>query len=168
MSNIKFDIFCRHELVPILMALQHLYFNKPVLYEILDLIKEDIVEDKDERLGCFGMHYWEILVLASVRLGCDLNYDALHDLANNHATLRDIMQISRLDDQRFPRTTIHDNITKLSPKTIFKISDIIIAPSKGRIFCTSSYNMCYQKDFGESGTMGFFMVMQKSCCLWCN
>jgi hypothetical protein len=50
MSNIKFDIFCRHELVPILMALQHLYFNKPVLNEILDLIKEDIVEDKDEKL----------------------------------------------------------------------------------------------------------------------
>ena len=108
------------------MTLQHLYFNKPVLYEILDLIKEDIVEDKDERLGCSGMHYWEILVLASVRLGCDLDYDALHDLANNHATLRDIMQISRLDDQRFPRTTIHDNISKLSPKTIFKISDIIV------------------------------------------
>jgi hypothetical protein len=35
MSNIKFDIFCRHELVPILMALQQLYFNKPVLNEIL-------------------------------------------------------------------------------------------------------------------------------------
>ena len=126
MSKINFDIFCRHELVPILMALQHLYFNKPVLNEILDLIKEDIVGDKDEKLGCSGMHYWEILVLASVRLGCDLDYDALHDLANNHATLRDIMQISRLDDQRFPRTTIHDNITKLSPETTFKISDIIV------------------------------------------
>jgi hypothetical protein len=50
MSNIKFDIFCRHELVPILMALQQLYFNKPVLNEILVLIKEDIVEDKDEKL----------------------------------------------------------------------------------------------------------------------
>jgi len=126
MSNINFDIFCRHELVPILMALQHLYFDKSAIKEILDLIKKDIIEDKDEKLGCSGMNYWEILVLASARLGCDLDYDALHDLANNHATLRDIMQISRLDDQRFPRTTIHDNITKLSPKTIFQISDIIV------------------------------------------
>ena len=79
------------------------------------------------------MHYWEILVLASVRLGCNLDYDALHDLANNHVTLRDIMQVSRLDDQRFPRTTIHDNITKLSPKTIFKISDIIV--ELGHVLC---------------------------------
>jgi hypothetical protein len=46
MSNIKFDIFCRHEIVPVLMALQHLYFNKPVLNEILELIKKDIVGDK--------------------------------------------------------------------------------------------------------------------------
>jgi hypothetical protein len=46
MSNINFDIFCRHELVPILMALQHLYFDKSALKEILDLIKKDIVEHR--------------------------------------------------------------------------------------------------------------------------
>ena len=126
MSDINFDVFCRHEIVPILMALQHLYFDKPALNEILELIKEDVVEDVDEELGCSGMNYWDILVLASIRLGCDLDYDALHDLANNHMTLRDIMHVSRLDDTRFPRTTIHDNITKLSAKTIFAISDIIV------------------------------------------
>jgi hypothetical protein len=49
-----------------------------------------------------------------------------------------------------------------------KTGNTLYRTLKGRIFCTSSYNMCYQKDFGESGTMGFFMVMQKSCCLWCN
>jgi hypothetical protein len=72
------------------------------------------------------MSYWDILVLAAVRLGCNLDYDALHDLANNHITLRDIMRVNRLDDQRFPRATIHDNLTKLSPETILKISDIIV------------------------------------------
>ena len=126
MSNIDFDVFCRHEIVPILMALQHLYFDKPALREILELISQDVAEDVDEELGCSGMNYWDILVLASVRLGCDLDYDALHDLANNHMTLRDIMHVSRLDDTRFPRTTIHDNITKLSPRTVFEISDVIV------------------------------------------
>jgi hypothetical protein len=46
----------------------------------------------------------------------------------------------------------------------------IVSNQNGQVTfnCTSSYNMCCQKDFGESGTMGFFMVTQKSCCLWCN
>lgn len=126
MSKISFDIYCRHELVPILMALKHIYSCEPALDEILDLIKNDVIGDSNDKLGCSGMGYWDILVLASARLGCNLDYDALHDLANNHITLRDIMRISRLDDQRFPRTTIHDNISKLSPATILRISDIVV------------------------------------------
>jgi IS5 family transposase len=126
MRQISFDIYCRHELVPILMALKHIYSHKPVFDEILDLIKNDVIGDRNDKLGCSGMNYWDILVLAAVRLGCNLDYDALHDLANNHMTLRDIMRISRLDDKRFPRATIHDNLTKLSPATIINISDIII------------------------------------------
>ena len=80
MSKISFDIYCRHELVPILMALRHIYSDKPALDEILDLIKNDVIEDCNDKLGCSGMDYWNILVLASVRLGCNLDYDALHNL----------------------------------------------------------------------------------------
>ena len=102
MPKISFDIYCRHELVPILMALKHIYSCEPALDEILDLIKNDVIGDSNDKLGCSGMGYWDILVLAAVRRGCNLDYDALHDLANNHITLRDIMRISRFDDQRFP------------------------------------------------------------------
>jgi len=126
MSKISFDIYCRHELVPILMALKHIYSCRPALNEILGLIKNDVIGDCNDKLGCSGMGYWDILVLAAVRLGCNLDYDALHDLANNHINLRDIMMISRFDDKRFPRATIHDNLSKLSPETILKISDIIV------------------------------------------
>jgi len=126
MSRISFDIHCRHEIVPILMALQHLYSRPGAMSEICALIRNDIVGDRNEELGCSGMSYWEILVLASARLGCNLDYDALHDLANNHTTLRDIMRISRYDDERFPRATIHDNISKLSRETLTEISDIVV------------------------------------------
>lgn len=127
MSEIVFDILCRHELVPILMALQHLYLNCPSeMREIVGLIKRDIVGDRNEKLGCPGMTYWEILVLAAVRLGCDLDYDALHDLANNHMTLRDVMRISRIGKTKFSQSSVHDNVSRLSAETIFGISDIIV------------------------------------------
>ncbi len=127
MPEIVFNVFCRHELVPILMALQHLYLNCPSeMQKILDLIKRDVVGDRNENLGCPGMTYWEILVLAAVRLGCDLDYDALQDLADNHTTLRDVMRISRIGKRKFSRSSVHDNISGLSAETVFRISDIIV------------------------------------------
>ena len=44
-------------------------------------------------LGREGMDYWQILVLASVRLGCNLDYDKLQNLAEEHRALRQIMGI---------------------------------------------------------------------------
>ena len=51
-AEIGFDMFNRHELVPILMALQHLYMNRPqVLEEICTLIKADISRAAEAQAG---------------------------------------------------------------------------------------------------------------------
>jgi hypothetical protein len=39
------------------------------------------------------LSYWEILVLAAARLGCNYDYDQLQDLAENHPALRQVMGI---------------------------------------------------------------------------
>jgi hypothetical protein len=126
-SEIEFDIYSRHEIVPILMALQHFYVNqRSSVDEICTLIKDDIIEEQNEKLGCTGLSYWEILVLASVRLGSDLDYDQLQDLADNHQKLRQMLMLGQFDIKRYPRSTIHDNLTKLSAETIEKISQIVV------------------------------------------
>ncbi len=132
-EGIEFDTNCRHEIVPILAALQHIYSNPPVFNELCKLIKEDIVGDKSESKGSRGMDYWEVLVLASVRLGCNLNYDALDDLANNHMKLRQIMGLGLFDAKRYPRSTIQDNICSLSVETLRKLSELIVC--EGHKFC---------------------------------
>ena len=54
-SEIEFDIYSRHELVPILMALQHLYVNRrSCIEEICSLIKDDVIKDQNEKLGDLG------------------------------------------------------------------------------------------------------------------
>jgi len=121
-EKIEFDIFSRHEITPVLMSLQHLYVHeKEALNEILDLIKNDINQNGSNKLGCCGLKYWEILVLASVRLGCDLDLDALQDLSDNHRNLRQMLKVGPYDDKRYPRSTIHDNLSKLTAGTIGKI-----------------------------------------------
>jgi hypothetical protein len=121
-DKIEFDIFSRHEITPVLLSLQHLYVNeKNAVNEILDFIKSDINQEGSDKLGCFGLKYWEILVLASVRLGCDLDFDALQDLADNHRTLREMLMVGPYDDKRYPRSTIHDNLSKLTAGTIGRV-----------------------------------------------
>jgi hypothetical protein len=126
-DEIEFDIFSRHEITPILMSLQHLYVHeKDTVKEIVNFIKSDINQGGSDKLGCTGLNYWEILVLASVRLGCNLDYDALQDLADNHKNLRRMLRVGPYDDNRYPRTTIHDNLSKLTAETIHEIDRKIV------------------------------------------
>jgi len=126
-AEIEFDVFCRHEMVPILMALQHLYVNRPrVLDEICALIEADIACQPSPKLGCTGPTYWEVLVLSALRLGSNLDYDQLSDLATWHRNIRQMMGISDWDFKRYPKSTIHDNLSSLSAKTIEGISGLIV------------------------------------------
>jgi hypothetical protein len=70
-----------------------------------------------------GLNYWEIAVLAGVRLGCNLDYDKLQDLAQNHRRLRQIMGIGEVD---FDWRRIEDNLIKLRPETLQKLNDLIV------------------------------------------
>jgi hypothetical protein len=127
-AEIEFDVFCRHELVPILMALQHLYVNRPqVINEICALIEADITALPSAKLGCTGLTYWEVLVLAALRLGANLDYDQLSDLATCHRKIRQMMGISDWEEKRYPKSTVHDNLSSLSAATIQNISGLIVA-----------------------------------------
>lgn len=128
MAEIKFDYGSRHELVPILMALQHLYLNcSPVVEDILSLIAGDISPGRDTKRGCIGMSHWENLVLAGLRLGCDLDFDQLADLASNHRKIRQILGLSQWDETPYKRSTLHDNFCRLRAETIRRIDELIVA-----------------------------------------
>ena len=127
-AEIEFDVFSRHELIPILMALQHLYVNRPqVRDEICALIQADITRQPNPKLGCTGLSHWEILVLSALRLGGNLDYDQLSDLAACHCKISQMMEISNWDAKRYPKSTIHDNLSSLSAATIDTISALIVA-----------------------------------------
>jgi IS5 family transposase len=126
-ENIRFDLSSRHELVSILMGLQYLYMHrKERLNEILRLIDLDLVTSGNPNLGCEGMSCWETLVLVSVRLGCDMDYDELADLATNHRKLQQMLLNSVWEDKAYKRSTINDNIRLLTAGTIRSISDVIV------------------------------------------
>jgi IS5 family transposase len=127
-----FQLHCRHELIPILVALQHIYRRPEVCQQFLQLIQGDVNKTTQATRGRTGLSYWEVLVLAAVRLGCDYDYDALQDLAENHRTLRQILGVADeasdpSQPSPYPWQRIRDNLCLLQPETIEKINHLLVS-----------------------------------------
>ena len=126
-GQIDLNAECRSRIIPVLRALQHLHSQTEVLDEALALIQRDVLGDADPDQGREGMAYWQILVLAAVKAGCNFTYDELQDLAENHRKLRPMMQVGEWDDESFNWQRIRDNLCRLRPETIEKINHLIVA-----------------------------------------
>lgn len=96
--------------------------------EILQLVGQDVHQETRDDCGREGLDLWQILVLAAVRLGCNLNYDKLQDLAEQHRTLRHVMGVGDWDeDTNFSWRRIRDNVCLHQPATIERISHLVVA-----------------------------------------
>ena len=125
--QVDLNLECRHELVPILRSLQHVYSQPALRDQILDLVAEDVNHDSRDDCGRPGMDYWHILVLSAVRLGCNLKYDALQDLAEQHRALRQILGLGDWqEDTSFNWRCIRDNLCQVRPETVTAIDALIV------------------------------------------
>ena len=66
-------------------------------------------------------------MLWALRLGANLDYDQLSDLASWHSQNPSNDGPERLRSKALPKSTIHDNLSSLSAATIEKISNLIVA-----------------------------------------
>lgn len=127
-AKLQLNLNCRDEIIPVLRALQQIYSRPELRDPILDLVAEDVNQESRDDWGREGLDYWQILVLASVRLGCNLDYDKLQNLAEEHRALRQIMGIGDwCDGCDFSWRRIRDNVCLLQPATIERISHLVVA-----------------------------------------
>ena len=69
-EQLKLNLNCRDEIVPILEALKHVFGQFELRDQIIQLVSSDINESTRDDVGREGLDYWQIVVLAVVRLGC--------------------------------------------------------------------------------------------------
>ena len=126
--GVQLNLECRDEMIPVLAALQHVYSQPERRDAILNLVAADVNPDSRDDVGREGLDYWQILVLAAVRLGCNLDYDKLQDLAEQHRNLRHMLGIGDWSEEiDFSWRRIRDNVCLLKPTTIEQISHLIVA-----------------------------------------
>jgi len=117
----------RHELAPVLAALQHIFITPELNERVFALIGPKIMGNKQDT-GRTGMDMWEILVFAVVRLALNANYDALHDLANFHKLLREIAGVENKfnDGKTYGLQTLKDNVSLLDEETVNLINTMVV------------------------------------------
>ena len=125
-ANIEFDLESRDEIPKLLMGLQYLYRTAPIRKKVFRVLKQ-LVPKKSHESGRPGMDLWKILVLGTLRLNCNWDYDKVHEMANNHYQLRQMLGHSKADlDSNYALQTIRDNITLFTPPILDEINQIVV------------------------------------------
>lgn len=133
-ADIKIDVRSRDDIPLILLGLQHIYCTDGLREKIFDIIKDILptqqvdgqVKPVSAELGCPGMNQWTILVLGSLRLCLNADYDRIQELANQHRTLRLMLGIADWDEKSFSLQTLKDNLTLFTPDILARINQAVV------------------------------------------
>lgn len=126
-SEIEFDLRCRDEIPKLLIGLHYIYCTPEIRNEIFDILEKIIPSGTDSNNGRPGMHLWRILVLGTLRLNCNWDYDKLQDIVNNHKTIRQMLGHGIIDeDYMYPLQTLKDNVSLLTVEALNKINQALV------------------------------------------
>jgi len=125
-ANIEFDLQSRDEIPKLLMGLQYIYRTSWLRQKVFKVLKQ-IVPKKSHESGRPGMDLWKILVLGTLRLNCNWDYDKVQEMANNHHKLRQMLGHRKTDfGSNYALQTIRDNIVLLTPPILDEINQIVV------------------------------------------
>jgi hypothetical protein len=138
-GQITIDTRSRDELPKILIGIRVLYMDRKCRTAIFAILQDLVPKDIDPKNGRTGMLLWRIFVLGIVKLACNWNYDKLHDQANNHQTLRKILNHNdRFGPKyRYSLQTIKDNVRLFTPEILDRINQIAIEYGHRVVFSLS-------------------------------
>ncbi len=126
----------KYALNELLAALKAIYCDPGYNEKVFSILEKYINRGK-KNTGRTGMDLWCIFVLAQVRLCMNTSYEALHDLANDHRTMRELMGVERdfgYERVQFEYQNIYDNVSMLSDEMVAELNRVILEFGHGEVF----------------------------------
>ena len=124
-ANLDFN--SRDDIPQILGGLQYLFLDPLLLEQVLRILEGLFPKEVDLTNGRPGMDRWSILVMGVLRLNLNCDYDRLHDLVNNHQTIRQILGHGVVDDRHgYHLQTLKDNVSLLTPEMLDQINQVVV------------------------------------------
>ena len=126
-ADITFDPKSRDEIPQLLKGLQYIYCSPEIRKQVFTVLKKMIPSGTDTKNGRPGMELWKILVLGTLRLNCNWDYDKLKNIADNHRSIRLMMGIGTYEvEVSFNLQTLKDNVRLLTPEILDEINRIVV------------------------------------------
>ena len=125
-AKINFNSKSRDDIPKILKGLQFVYTNVPLRTAIFELLQSQVAPKVSKTVGRPGMTLWTILVCGVIRLDLNCDYDRLHELVNEHNTLRQMLGHGAFDDVSYHLQTLKDNAALLQPELLDEINQLIV------------------------------------------
>ena len=127
-ANLDFDLTCRDDIPRLLMGLQYIYTTPELRDAVFGVLTSMILPEVDCNNGRPGMDLWNILVLGTLRLNLNCDYDRLQDLANNHKAIRQVLGHGLWDhDFSYRLQTLKDNVSLFTPGVLDNINQIVVS-----------------------------------------
>ena len=123
-GEIKLDPKSRDDIPAVLRGLQVLYEERRS--ELWALLEANVCPDSDHRLGRPGMDLWRILVLGVLKQGLDCDFDRVHELANQHRTVRAMLCHGDFDAHEYQYQTVADNVALLTPELLREVNRLVV------------------------------------------
>ena len=133
-AKIELNAKSRDDIPQILRGLQHIYTVPDLRDRVFSILQEVLPQSvkgggkADPGTGRPGMEQWRILVLGVLRLGLNADYDRIHDLADNHKLIRQMLGHSDwTDTTKYKLQTLKDNLRLFTPEVLDRINKEVVA-----------------------------------------
>ena len=124
------------KLEELIAAMKAIYCNREYNQKIFGVLERHLTKNK-KRTGRKGMDLWCIFVLSQVRLCLNTSYEWIHDLSNNHLSIRWLMGVETeygFKRVEFSYQNIYDNVTLLSDEMVKEINTIVVEFGHAEVF----------------------------------
>ncbi len=126
-EDIRLDLKSRDDIPALLIGLQFLYSDEAFRERLFALLDRYILPGVSRKVGRPGMEMWRILVMGVVKQGLGCDYDRLHELVNQHLTLRQFLGHPKAwDEYQYEMQNVVDNVSLMSPELLAHVNQLIV------------------------------------------
>ncbi len=126
-SEITFDAKSRDDIPPLLRGLQYIFITPEIREKVFAILGTIIPQKIDMTQGRPGLDLWRIFVMGILRVNLNWDYDRLHEMVNNHVTIRQILGHGQEDGGgQYGVERLKDKLVLLTPEVLGKIDQRVI------------------------------------------